>query len=170
MDGCCLASTQVLELSETRVSSARASHAMSLVSSDGQAVPVQPLRPDDFVRAMAQHVSSVCIITTQVRGERFGLKATAVSSVCTSPPRLPVCVNKAGATHEVIREAGHFCVNVLAEDQDHLAKVFAGRAGKSANRFDSGAWLCGSVLGNVGMALHHKLCHTLGGSRVGTML
>ncbi len=27
-----------------------------------------------------------------------------------------------------------------------------------------GAWLCGSVLGNVGMALHHKLCHTLGGT------
>ena len=27
-----------------------------------------------------------------------------------------------------------------------------------------GAWLCGTVLGNVGMALHHKLCHALGGS------
>ena len=27
-----------------------------------------------------------------------------------------------------------------------------------------GAWLCGTVLGNVGMAVHHKLCHTLGGS------
>ncbi|MDO9437259.1 maleylacetate reductase [Hydrogenophaga sp.] len=27
-----------------------------------------------------------------------------------------------------------------------------------------GAWLCGTVLGAVGMALHHKLCHTLGGS------
>lgn len=27
-----------------------------------------------------------------------------------------------------------------------------------------GAWLCGAVLGSVGMALHHKLCHTLGGS------
>ncbi|SAL26027.1 maleylacetate reductase [Caballeronia humi] len=27
-----------------------------------------------------------------------------------------------------------------------------------------GAWLCGAVLGNVGMALHHKLCHTLGGT------
>jgi maleylacetate reductase len=26
-----------------------------------------------------------------------------------------------------------------------------------------GSWLCGSVLGTVGMALHHKLCHTLGG-------
>ncbi|MEM8935215.1 MAG: maleylacetate reductase [Pseudomonadota bacterium] len=27
-----------------------------------------------------------------------------------------------------------------------------------------GSWLCGSVLGAVGMSLHHKLCHTLGGS------
>jgi maleylacetate reductase len=27
-----------------------------------------------------------------------------------------------------------------------------------------GAWMAGAVLGNVGMALHHKLCHTLGGS------
>lgn len=27
-----------------------------------------------------------------------------------------------------------------------------------------GAWLCGAVLGHVGMAIHHKLCHTLGGT------
>jgi maleylacetate reductase len=27
-----------------------------------------------------------------------------------------------------------------------------------------GAWLAGTCLGTVGMALHHKLCHTLGGS------
>jgi maleylacetate reductase len=27
-----------------------------------------------------------------------------------------------------------------------------------------GAWLCGIVLGSVGIALHHKLCHTIGGS------
>ena len=27
-----------------------------------------------------------------------------------------------------------------------------------------GAWLCGTSLGSVGMALHHKLCHTLGGT------
>jgi alcohol dehydrogenase class IV len=26
-----------------------------------------------------------------------------------------------------------------------------------------GAWLCGHCLGTVGMALHHKICHTLGG-------
>jgi len=27
-----------------------------------------------------------------------------------------------------------------------------------------GAWLCGACLGAVGMALHHKLCHVLGGT------
>ena len=27
-----------------------------------------------------------------------------------------------------------------------------------------GAWTCGAVLAQVGMALHHKLCHTLGGT------
>jgi alcohol dehydrogenase class IV len=27
-----------------------------------------------------------------------------------------------------------------------------------------GAWLAGTCLGAVGMALHHKLCHTLGGT------
>jgi alcohol dehydrogenase class IV len=27
-----------------------------------------------------------------------------------------------------------------------------------------GAWLCGTVLGATTMGLHHKLCHTLGGS------
>lgn len=39
-------------------------------------------------------------------------------------------------------------------------------AGDMAARADAlyGAWLCGTVLGHVGMALHHKLCHTLGGS------
>ena len=31
-------------------------------------------------------------------------------------------------------------------------------------RAQYGAWLCGTCLGTSAMALHHKLCHTLGGS------
>jgi maleylacetate reductase len=40
------------------------------------------------------------------------------------------------------------------------------RSGDKAARSEClyGAWLSGMVLGNVGMALHHKLCHTLGGT------
>ncbi len=46
-----------------------------------------------------------------------------------------------------------------------LPAIYKNASDKTA-RADAlyGAWLCGTVLGNVGMALHHKLCHTLGGS------
>ncbi len=94
----------------------------------------------DYIRAMGQHVASVCVITTAIGGERFGLTATAASSVCASPPRLLVCVNKASLTHEKIRAAGHFCVNVLNEDQDNIARAFAGMLGPSVERFGAAAW------------------------------
>ncbi|KRB81416.1 Maleylacetate reductase [Sphingomonas sp. Root710] len=44
--------------------------------------------------------------------------------------------------------------------------VIAADPADKAARSDAlyGAWLCGSCLGAVGMALHHKLCHVLGGS------
>ncbi|ETN38440.1 uncharacterized protein HMPREF1541_06475 [Cyphellophora europaea CBS 101466] len=35
---------------------------------------------------------------------------------------------------------------------------------KARERAQYGAWLCGVCLGSSAMALHHKLCHTLGGS------
>jgi maleylacetate reductase len=49
--------------------------------------------------------------------------------------------------------------------RDALPRVVAEPAGlKARGETLYGAWLCGTVLGQVGMALHHKLCHTLGGS------
>ena len=49
--------------------------------------------------------------------------------------------------------------------RDGLRRVVAAPRDVTA-RSDTlyGAWLCGVVLGSVAMALHHKLCHTLGGS------
>jgi maleylacetate reductase len=49
--------------------------------------------------------------------------------------------------------------------RDGLPKVVAAPGDlKARGETLYGAWLCGTVLGQVGMALHHKLCHTLGGS------
>lgn len=46
-----------------------------------------------------------------------------------------------------------------------LPKIHANSQDKDA-RSDAlfGAWACGTCLGACGMSLHHKLCHTLGGS------
>lgn len=43
-----------------------------------------------------------------------------------------------------------------------IAQDPSSRDGRSAALY--GAWLCGVCLGSVGMALHHKICHTLGGT------
>jgi maleylacetate reductase len=58
---------------------------------------------------------------------------------------------------------------VAAESIAALAgglRVLPGAADPLAARADLlyGAWLAGTCLGTVGMGLHHKLCHTLGGS------
>jgi len=44
--------------------------------------------------------------------------------------------------------------------------AIAAAPGDRAARHDAlyGAWLCAVCLGSVGMALHHKLCHVLGGT------
>jgi flavin reductase (DIM6/NTAB) family NADH-FMN oxidoreductase RutF len=96
--------------------------------------------PGDYIAAMGQHVASVCVITTLAGGERFGLTATAMSSVCAMPPRLLVCVNKSGVSHHKIVESGLFCVNVLTEEQDHVAKAFAGMLGRDFDRFSNAEW------------------------------
>lgn len=56
-------------------------------------------------------------------------------------------------------------VEGLQAFRDSLPRVVASPADLAARGETLyGAWLCGTVLGQVGMALHHKLCHTLGGS------
>ena len=97
------------------------------------------MTPGDYIAAMAHHVSSVCVVTTEWDGERFGLTATAVTSVSADPPRLLVCLAKSGLTHEKVRASGVFGVNVLAEGQDPVATAFAMKM-PSAERFQIGRW------------------------------
>lgn len=53
-------------------------------------------------------------------------------------------------------------IRALARALPRIVEAPADREARSDALY--GAWLCGTCLGAVGMALHHKLCHTLGGS------
>jgi maleylacetate reductase len=53
-------------------------------------------------------------------------------------------------------------IRALSRGMPLLARDPRGLDGRSSCLY--GAWLCGLVLGTTGMALHHKLCHVLGGS------
>ncbi len=53
-------------------------------------------------------------------------------------------------------------IAALARSLPRIVKNGADRDSRSEALY--GAWLCGICLASVGMALHHKLCHVLGGS------
>jgi maleylacetate reductase len=53
-------------------------------------------------------------------------------------------------------------IRVLARALPSIVENSEDRAARSQALY--GAWLAGTCLGAVGMALHHKLCHTLGGA------
>lgn len=133
------------------------------MSNTTTALPVVP--PAEYINAIAQHVSSVCVITTAADGQRFGLTATAVASVSADPARLLICVNKSGITHDKILEAGHFCVNVLTEEQHLVGMVFAGMGKKEVDRFETGNWTTlktGSpALVGAAAAFDCRICETV---------
>ena len=94
-----------------------------------------------FRSAMRAVPGAVAIIATGAAGNRSGMTATAVCSLSDAPPMLLVCVNASASAHPVIRERGHFAVNLLAEEQATIAARFAGAGGvKGEDRFQLGDW------------------------------
>ncbi|WP_205297868.1 maleylacetate reductase [Pantoea sp. Cy-639] len=92
---------------------------------------------------------------------------------CSLPVELSVTsgINAiAHAAEGLYAASGNPVTRLMA--QEGIRALAAGLPGIRANPHDIeargsalyGAWLCGTVLAHGGMALHHKLCHTLGGS------
>lgn len=94
----------------------------------------------DFLDAMRRVASTVSIVTVAGPADLWlGMTATSVTSVSMEPPSLLVCLNRKGGTHDVIRQVGSFCVNVLSEDQAEQCTQFA-TPGPKTESFMSGDW------------------------------
>jgi flavin reductase len=92
----------------------------------------------DFVEAMAAAAFGVSIVTTAGEAGRFGLTVSAVTSVSVEPPFLLVCINRKNKAEQAITKNHRFVVNMLSEQQAHLAKIFAGRPDQGAEAYDFG--------------------------------
>ena len=98
--------------------------------------------PDRFLDAMRLLTGAVTVITAGEGEAAAGLTATAVCSFSADPPRMLVCLNRAGGTFRALVDSGRFCVNILGADQQDLAMAFAGRTGMSgAGKFAGEDWL-----------------------------
>jgi flavin reductase (DIM6/NTAB) family NADH-FMN oxidoreductase RutF/DNA-binding GntR family transcriptional regulator len=78
-----------------------------------------------YRRVIGNFMSGVVVITTLDDTGPRGMTVSAVSSLSLEPPMLLVCLNSASATQEAVRRSGRFAVNILGEDQGHIAERFA---------------------------------------------
>ena len=97
--------------------------------------PEQPVSKDAFLSAMRQAASPVCVVTTNVNGQRMALTISSFLSVSADPPLVSVCINRNSRMCSAMSENGVFGVHLLAADQAHVADTFAGRP-KSGEPYD----------------------------------
>jgi maleylacetate reductase len=113
--------------------------------------------------------------------KKTGRDARVLPRTVIYDPELTFTLPLALSVTSAINAIAHAAEGLYAEDANPVTDLMAeegiaaiGRALPALRRDIAdmearsdalyGAWLCGIVLGNVGMALHHKLCHTLGGT------
>ena len=90
-----------------------------------------------FRRVFGHFCTGVTIITTVDEDGPAGFACQAFAPLSLEPPLVLFCPQAGSDTWRRIRGPGVFCVNVLAEGQRDLSRVFGAR---DANRFGDVAW------------------------------
>jgi flavin reductase (DIM6/NTAB) family NADH-FMN oxidoreductase RutF len=87
-----------------------------------------------FRQLLGRFATGVSVLTARdAGGTPQGMTASSIASVSLHPPLLLVAVDHANDMHAAMRTATHFVVNILAADQEALARAFAA---ETTNRFD----------------------------------
>lgn len=87
-----------------------------------------------FRQLLGRFATGVSVLTARdARGAPQGMTASSIASVSLNPPLLLVAVDHANDMHAAMLAATHFVVNILAADQELLARRFAA---EDPNRFD----------------------------------
>jgi len=89
--------------------------------------------PTAFRTALSRFASGVTVLTTRTDdGQDLGMTASAFSSLSLEPPLILVCVDRDASMASPLEHATHVAVHVLAVEQEHLSRRFAG---KESDRF-----------------------------------
>jgi flavin reductase len=100
-----------------------------------------------FLDGMSRAAFCVSVVTTDGPAGCSGVTISAMSSVSAdgNRPTILVCIHHQSRTAAAILENGTFCVNVLREDQSHIADRFGGRVQlEDGDKFAGAGWVKGS--------------------------
>lgn len=94
-----------------------------------------------FREAMAHLCAAVSIVTSNGCAGKVGITISSVCSVTDTPPTLLFCVNQSSTLHDIIKQNGKVCINVLNPQHEALAKHFAGMLDSTMDeRFEWDIW------------------------------
>jgi 3-hydroxy-9,10-secoandrosta-1,3,5(10)-triene-9,17-dione monooxygenase reductase component len=101
-------------------------------------MPEHPLVDPAHYRTVLGHFASgVTVITAHGADGPVGMAANSFSSVSLDPPLVLFCAAHSSSTWPKIQATGAFCVNILAEDQEDVCRLFAT---KDVDRFAQIGW------------------------------
>ena len=83
-----------------------------------------PVDVEDYRRASDLIAAGLAVLSTRQGPHDLLVTVDSYLDVSYDPPTMLVALYGMGRAAEAAEEAGHLCVNVLAEDQQHLADRF----------------------------------------------
>jgi 3-hydroxy-9,10-secoandrosta-1,3,5(10)-triene-9,17-dione monooxygenase reductase component len=97
-----------------------------------------------FRQVLGHFPTGVTVITAITESGPVGLAVGSFFSVSLDPPLVAFCAGKSSTSYPKIAEVGHYCVNVLADEQEDICRVFASKAD---NKFATIGWRPSPVTG-----------------------
>lgn len=113
---------------------------MSISAQNGK--PDHAVSAADFRSACGLFASGVTVVTRRLPdGAPYGMTVSSFTSVSLDPPLILVCIDRSARFLRDLSADESFAVNILSEQQQHLAARFADR--KEDDRFSNVEWSAG---------------------------
>jgi 3-hydroxy-9,10-secoandrosta-1,3,5(10)-triene-9,17-dione monooxygenase reductase component len=90
-----------------------------------------------FRQVLGHFPTGVTVITANPSSGPVGMAVGSFTSLSLDPPQVLFCAGDTSTTWPQIRDHGSFTVNILAEDQEDVSRVFAS---KGADKFAEIGW------------------------------
>jgi 3-hydroxy-9,10-secoandrosta-1,3,5(10)-triene-9,17-dione monooxygenase reductase component len=121
----------------------------------GEVVGVQTEDEDTVTRdllfrdVLGRFATGVTVVTGLLDGRPLGLTCQSFTSVSLDPPLVLFCPARTSRAWPLIQRSGHFCVNILAADQEGISRTMASRG---ADKFADVVWAPSEATGSPVLA------------------
>lgn len=90
-----------------------------------------------FRQVLGHFPTGVAVVTSMSDGKPVGFAVGSFASLSLEPPQILFCAGRQSSSWPKIEASGVFCANILADDQEDVCRVFAG---KSDDKFAEIGW------------------------------